>query len=126
VFLVAALSTGGLVRGARPCTIGATREWRDLQYLAAGFSEREIRNVFGESARMLAFFAERAGVPYPAATYSQALVARTVGQEMAGLSVVSEDYGRALLGDPSASGLLAHELAHQWSGNMVTCRAWTA
>jgi aminopeptidase N len=96
-----------------------------FRYLAAGFSEQEIRGVFRESARMLAFFAERSGVPYPATTYSQALVARTVGQEMAGLAVVSEDYGRAVLGDPSASGLLAHELAHQWWGNMVTCRAWT-
>jgi aminopeptidase N len=95
------------------------------RYLGSGFSEQEMLRVFGESARMVAFFAERAGVPYPGTTYTQALVARTIGQEMAGLSVVSEDYGRTVLGDPSASGLLAHELAHQWWGNMVTCRAWT-
>jgi aminopeptidase N len=96
-----------------------------FRYLAAGLSEQEILRVFGESAQMLAFFAERAGVSYPGAINTQALVARTVGQEMAGLSVVSEDYGRAVLNDPSASGLLAHELAHQWWGNMVTCHAWT-
>jgi aminopeptidase N len=96
-----------------------------FRYLAAGMSEQQILRVFGESARMLAFFAERAGVAYSGAMYTQALVARAVGQEMAGLSVVSEDYGRAVLDDPSASGLLAHELAHQWWGNMVTCHAWT-
>ena len=44
---------------------------------------------------------------------------------MAGLSIVSEEYGRAVLADPSAIGLIAHELAHQWWGNMVTCQAWT-
>ena len=74
---------------------------------------------------MIAFFEQRAGVPYPGDTYAQALVARTVGQEMAGLSIVSEEYGRAVIADPSAIGLIAHELAHQWWGNMVTCHAWT-
>lgn len=48
---------------------------------------------------MLAFFAERAGVSYPGATYTQALAARTIGQEIAGLSVVSEEYGRAVLNE---------------------------
>lgn len=44
---------------------------------------------------------------------------------MAGLSIFSEEYGRAVLADASAVGLIAHELAHQWWGNMVTCHAWT-
>ena len=96
-----------------------------LQYLGRGFSAEDLRRVFDESARMIAFFAERAGVAYPGTTYSQALVARTAGQEMAGLSIVSEEYGRAVMADPSVSGLIAHELAHQWWGNMVTCHAWT-
>jgi len=96
-----------------------------LRYLARGMSREEVRRVFDESARMMAFFEERAGVAYPGATYSQVLVARTAGQEMAGLSILSEEYGRAVLADSSAVGLMAHELAHQWWGNMVTCQAWT-
>ena len=56
-----------------------------LRYLANGFSATDVRRVFGESSRMIAFFEERSGMPYPGRTYSQALVARTVGQEMAGL-----------------------------------------
>jgi aminopeptidase N len=96
-----------------------------LRYLGRGFSVTDLRTIFDESARMMAFFAERSGVPYPGTTYTQALVARTAGQEMAGLSIFSEEYGRAVLTDPSALGLIAHELAHQWWGNMVTCHAWT-
>jgi len=96
-----------------------------LRYLGRGFTESEMRRVFGESAQMIRFFEQRSGVPFPGDTYAQALVARTVGQEMAGLSIVSEDYGRAVIADPSAIGLIAHELAHQWWGNMVTCHAWT-
>lgn len=96
-----------------------------LRYFANGFSADEMQKIFGESRRMLQFFEERSGVPYPAPTYTQALVARTAGQEMAGLSVVSEEYGRAVLNDPTAIGLLAHEFSHQWWGNGVTCHSFT-
>jgi aminopeptidase N len=44
---------------------------------------------------------------------------------MNGFSVMSEDYGRTVLGDSRAESLVAHELAHQWWGNSVTCAAWT-
>ena len=96
-----------------------------LRYLGRGFSEPDLRRIFDESARMIAFFEQRSGVAYPGGAYTQALVARTAGQEMAGLSIMSEEYGRAVVADGSAVGLIAHELAHQWWGNMVTCRAWT-
>lgn len=96
-----------------------------LRYFANGFSRDEIEKIFGESRQMLRFFEERSGVPYPGSTYAQALVARTAGQEMAGLSVVSEEYGRAVLKDPTVIGLLAHEFSHQWWGNMVTNHSFT-
>ena len=38
--------------------------------------------------------------------------------------MLSEAYGRRLLGDPSALSLSAHELAHQWWGVLVTCLDW--
>jgi aminopeptidase N len=111
--------------------IGAFSEASDrssrvaLRYLGRDFSEADLRRVFSETSQMLSFFEQRSGVPYPGDAYAQALVARTAGQEMAGLSIVSEEYGRAVMADPSAIGLIAHELAHQWWGNMVTCHAWT-
>jgi aminopeptidase N len=43
---------------------------------------------------------------------------------MAGFALMSEDYGRAVIADPAAVSLLAHEIAHQWWGNMVTCASW--
>ena len=96
-----------------------------LRYVGRHATAGDLQRTFDESARMIAFFEQRAGVSYPGDTYAQALVARTVGQEMAGLSIFSEEYGRAVIADPSVTGLIAHELAHQWWGNMVTCHAWT-
>lgn len=96
-----------------------------LRLLGDGFSAAELRRVFADTEGMLRFFEQRAGVPFPHATYSQALVARTVGQEMSGLSLLSEAYGRGVLADPAAITLAAHEAAHQWWGNLVTCEDWT-
>jgi aminopeptidase N len=96
-----------------------------LRYLSNGFSDADVRRIFGETRQMIAFFAERAGRPYPGTAYTQALVARTAGQEMAGVSILSDAYGRSVLDDPTSVSLIAHELAHQWWGNMVTCREWT-
>jgi len=84
-----------------------------------------LRAIFADSAAMLDFFQERAGFSYLGETYTQVLVADTIGQEMAGLSLMSEEYGRSMLQDAAASSLAAHEMAHQWWGNMITCVDWT-
>ena len=110
---------------------GALTEARDgrgglsLRALGRGFSEAELRAIFKDTPAMAGFFADRAGVPYPGDSYTQALVAVSGGQELAGLSHMSEAYGRGVLADPTATSLIAHELAHQWWGNLVTCRDWT-
>jgi aminopeptidase N len=96
-----------------------------VRFLGDGFTAPELERAFADTNAMLTFFAERAGVRYPFDAYTQVLVARTVGQEAAGFAMLSEDYGRRLLADPSAVTLSAHELAHQWWGIAVSCAAWT-
>ena len=96
-----------------------------LTYLGAPFSADELRRIFRETPAMMTFFEERSGLPYPGDRYTQALVAVSGGQELAGLSHMSEAYGRAVLADATATGLIAHELAHQWWGDLVTNRDWT-
>jgi aminopeptidase N len=95
-----------------------------LRYLADGLSTADLRRVFRDTAGMIAFFQDRAGIPYEGA-YSQVLVAETIGQEMAGFAILPESFGRSVLGDEASVALGAHELAHQWWGNMVTCRDFT-
>ena len=96
-----------------------------FRILGRGFSEEEMRKVFPNTADALAFFAERAGVPYGDTSYSQVLAGSGIGQEMSGFAIFPESYGRAVLADGSPGLLGAHELAHQWWGNLVTCRDWT-
>ncbi len=94
-----------------------------LQFYSKDRSEAELRQVFAATDDMLDFFAARAGLAYEG-DYRQVLVANTIGQEMAGLSVMSEAYGKSVLGDPTQTGLIAHEAAHQWWGVRVTCAGW--
>lgn len=95
-----------------------------LSYVAAQFSDDELRRIFRDTADMVHFFEERAGVRYGDRTYTQVLAERGYGQEMSGFAVMGEGYGRAVLANEKEVWLGAHELAHQWWGNMVTCVNW--
>jgi aminopeptidase N len=96
-----------------------------LRYIGEGISPDELDRIFRDTPDMLEFFTQRAGVTYPGDTYTQVLVASTGGQEVWGFSLFSDAYGRAVLNDPTGVWLIAHELAHQWWGNLVTCQDWT-
>jgi len=113
-FAVAAFTEATSARGAAA-----------LRYLGTPFSAEELQRIFRQTPVMLEFFEERAGVPFPGERYTQVLIPNGPAQEMAELSVMSERYGRSYLDDPREDFLVAHELAHQWWGNLVTCRTWS-
>ncbi len=95
-----------------------------LDLLVDAAHTQQARTAFAATADMLSFFAEKAGVPYPYRRYGQAVVTDTIGQEMAGLSLLSSDYVEKVASGERSIGLVAHEAAHQWWGNAVTCRDW--
>jgi len=104
--------------------VSETRHGVRLRYLSDSHSDAELRSIFRETPDVLSFFEERAGVRYPGAAYTQVLAAGRVEQEAGLFTLLSADYGRTLLADPRDVWLEAHEFAHQWWGNGVTCRDW--
>lgn len=96
----------------------------ELQYFATNYSEAEVRRIFGDTSDMLDFFEDRAGVKYADRTYTQVLAAGGVEQEMSSFTALKESYGKELLDNEQDLWLGAHEFAHQWWGNMVTCHSW--
>jgi aminopeptidase N len=97
-----------------------------LRYLTSmQFSEQEVRQIFRDTADMIDFYESKGGVIYADETYTQVLAAGTVEQEMSSFTAMNENYGRSVLKDEKDIWLGAHELAHQWWGNMVTNRDWT-
>jgi aminopeptidase N len=106
-------------------------EWNELPvlfYVPKGHKE-EIARTFGRTREMLTFFSKRFGIDYPWDKYAQVVVEQFSAGGMENTSATTltdralHDQRSTL--DSSAEGLLAHELAHQWWGDMVTCRDWS-
>jgi aminopeptidase N len=90
--------------------------------------EADGERAFGNTPRMLDLFERVIGVPYPYARYSQIAVADFTFGGMENTSATTQTDRvlhdeRAHL-DYSADFLAAHELAHQWFGDLLTCRDW--
>lgn len=85
--------------------------------------------AFGNTPRMIAAFEERIGTPYPYARYSQIAVTDFIFGGMENTSATTQTDrtlhdARAHL-DFSSDPLVSHELAHQWFGDLLTCRDWS-
>jgi aminopeptidase N len=96
----------------------------EFQYLATNYTPDEVRRIFRDTPNMLHFFEDRAGVKYSGRTYTQVLATGGVAQEMDSFTALRETYGQQVLKNEQDLWLGAHEFAHQWWGNMVTCRDW--
>ncbi len=97
-----------------------------LRYLTSTqFSETEVKKIFKETAAMLDFYENKAGMKYPNKVYTQVLSEGNAQQEMSSFAVIGERFGKNLLTDEKNIWTMSHEFAHQWWGNMVTNRDWT-
>ena len=86
-------------------------------------------NSFSKTPRMMDFYSKKIGYPYPWEKFAQTVVQDFIygGEENVSavtLTDVTMHDARAHL-DNSSDGLVAHELAHQWWGDLVTCRDWS-
>ncbi len=102
---------------------GAEVAWYHLPGRAA-----DAQRAFGQTRDMIRFFEDFIGVPYAWPRYGQVAVSEFVfgGMENTTLTTVTDNVlfdERAAL-DYTADSLIAHELAHQWFGDLVTCREW--
>lgn len=95
-----------------------------LWVLSSGETPEHVQAMFADTARMIAFYEAKAGVRLPERAYAQVLVDRNGNQEDAALSMIEKASAEPILSDPHADGMIAHELAHQWWGNLVTCSDW--
>jgi aminopeptidase N len=99
-----------------------------LRYLYPRGRKADALRVLGRTPEMISLFERLTGREYPFGSYAQVFVTEFIFGAMENTSatthtdVVLHDARAAQ--DYRADWLVAHELAHQWFGDLVTCREW--
>ena len=101
-----------------------------VQYYGPRGSGDDLVRAFGRTPQMIRFFADKIGVPYPWAKYATVAIADFIfgGMENTSATTMTD----TLLHDErahedlvdTADSITAHELAHQWFGDLLTAREW--
>jgi aminopeptidase N len=99
-----------------------------LYYVTPG-READAPRTFGNTPEMMRLFSDLTGEKYPYPRYAQITVAEFIfgGMENTSATTLTDQTlhdERAHL-DFSSEPLISHELAHQWFGDLLTCRDWS-
>jgi aminopeptidase N len=101
-----------------------------VRYVIPRGQESTIDSTFAHTRDMLELFSRRLGVPYPWQQYAQTSVDDFVAGGMENTSATTlstSDLINPVLAPEERTGddtVTSHELAHQWFGDLVTCKDW--
>jgi aminopeptidase N len=107
-------------------------EWngKPVTYYVEKGREEDARRSMGKTPRMIEFFSEKYGYLYPYPKYAQVCVDDFIfgGMENTSTTLLTERClldERAALDNRNTESLVAHELAHQWFGDLVVIKHWS-
>jgi len=107
-------------------------EWngKPVTYYVEKGREADARRTMGKTPRMIAFFSEKYGYPYPFPKYAQVCVDDFIfgGMENTSTTLLTDRClldERAAIDNRVSESLVAHELAHQWFGDLVVIKHWS-
>ncbi|WP_109832183.1 M1 family metallopeptidase [Reichenbachiella versicolor] len=105
--------------------------WNDieLEYIVEPEYEAHAKAIFGHTPEMIEYFSELLDYPFPWQKYSQVVVRDFVSGAMenttASVFMEGVQATRRELIDFNWDDIIAHELFHQWFGDLVTCESWS-
>ncbi|NBV22323.1 MAG: M1 family peptidase, partial [Proteobacteria bacterium] len=100
-----------------------------LEFWTTASDHAEAPSSFRNTKNMMQFFEREIGVNYPWAKYGQAAVHDYHWGGMENTSLTTLNYRTLFTAQTenlfNSDSLVAHELAHQWFGDLVTCKDWS-
>ncbi|RDC64779.1 M1 family aminopeptidase [Adhaeribacter pallidiroseus] len=105
-------------------------KWRNLNvdYYVEPKFKNTAKAVFGNTPEMMEFFSKKLGVDFPWQKYASVVVRDYVSGAMenttASVFMESLQLSRRELLDTNWDFIIAHELFHQWFGDLVTLESW--
>ncbi len=103
---------------------------KEVSYFVEKKYESVARKIFGNTPAMMKFFSEKLGVDFPWAKYAQIVGRDYVSGAMENTTATlhqesAYQNARQLVDNNSWEETIAHELFHQWFGDLVTAESWS-
>lgn len=107
-----------------------TYKGKEVNYYVEKAYEKVARRIFGDTPEMMAFFSKKLGVEYPWVKYSQMVARDYVSGAMENTTATlhqesAQQDARELTDGNGWETTIAHELFHQWFGDLVTAESWS-
>lgn len=104
---------------------------KEISYYVEKEYEPHAKAVFGDTPEMIEFYSKKLGVAYAWPKYAQIVVRDYVSGAMENTSATLHgDFSvyqttREMIDGKRGENVIAHELFHQWFGDLVTCESWS-
>jgi len=104
---------------------------KEISYYVEKEYEPHAKAIFGKTKKMVEFYSNKLGVPYAWQKYAQIVVRDYVSGAMENTSAtlhgdfVCYQTTREIIDGAKGESTIAHELFHQWFGDLASCESWS-
>jgi aminopeptidase N len=104
---------------------------KEISYYVEKEYEPHAKAIFGKTKKMIEFYSNLLGVAYPWQKYAQIVARDYVSGAMENTSAtlhgdfVCYQTTREIIDGAKGESTIAHELFHQWFGDLASCESWS-
>ncbi|HUT80058.1 MAG TPA: M1 family aminopeptidase [Candidatus Bathyarchaeia archaeon] len=100
-----------------------------IYYAEKKWDKETVYRSLGKTPEMIDFFSKKFAVKYPWDKYGQVAISNFVmgGMENISVTTLTDNifHDEKTHKEYTSDGLVAHELVHQWIGDLITCKSWS-